>query len=307
VWFRAPATVQLQRAQLTLMLATLIPTVLMTALGIVLLAVGSQSLNLNLVAGVLLLAFCTTSLTGYILGSIFVYRGASLARVQNDFVNSVSHELRTPLTSIRMFIETLRDDRVQDPAERRRCLDLIFTEVERLDGLVGRVIDLSRYDRGRMVVPQPVDVRSLFDEVIRAYEAATLSDPNPLEVELPSETLRVRGDRAALSLAIGNLLMNAYKYTRPGPSHIKLWARGQSRRWLEIGVVDDGPGIPWHERKRVFEEFERGAEAINRRTPGSGLGLSIVKAVVVALGGTVDLKSRIGKGTEVRLRLRRLP
>ena len=100
--FRAPAIVHLQRAQMTLMLATLVPTVLMLALGIVMLAVGSGSVNL--VSGLLLLAFCTTSLTGYILGSIFVSRGASLAKVQNDFLSSVSHELRTPLTSIRLFI-----------------------------------------------------------------------------------------------------------------------------------------------------------------------------------------------------------
>ncbi len=288
------------------MLATLIPTILMTALGIVLLAVGSQSLNLNLVAGVLLLAFCTTSLTGYILGSIFVYRGASLARVQNDFVNSVSHELRTPLTSIRMFIETLRDGRVEEPEERRRCLDLIFTEVQRLEGLVGRIIDLSKYEAARRtLVFEPVPVQEIFDEVVKAFDAATLSDPNPVEVEVTPSDLKVRADRSSLSVAIGNLVMNAYKYSRPGPARIRMAARVASERWLEVVIQDDGPGIPRHERKRVFEEFERGAHAINKRTPGSGLGLAIVKAVVTSHGGQVDLRSRSGKGTEVRLRLRR--
>ena len=90
---------QLRRAQLILMLVVLVPTILMTMLGIVLLAVGSSSVTVF--AGVLVLTFCATAVTGYVLVSIFVGKGASLARVQNDFFSSVSHELRTPLTSIR--------------------------------------------------------------------------------------------------------------------------------------------------------------------------------------------------------------
>jgi len=306
VWFRSPATVQLRRAQLTLMLATLIPTILMSALGIVLLAVGSQSLNLNLVAGVLLLAFCTTSITGYILVSIFVSRGASLARVQNDFMTSVSHELRTPLTSIRMFIETLRDGRVQDPQEQQRCLRLIFEEVERLEGLVGRVTDLSRFEGGRRALQQTsVPVQDLFSDVTAAFETASLQAPTELRVEIEPADLHVRGDRSALGLAVSNLLTNAWKYSRPDDGPIGLQARALSPKWLEIVVEDRGPGIPRNERRRVFREFERGAAAINQRKPGSGLGLAIVRAVVQAHQGKVDLKSRVGQGTEVHLRLRR--
>ena len=118
--FRAPANIQLRRAQLILLLAAVVPTGLMSALGVILLAVGSGSRTVSVVSGVLVLAFCTSAITGYILGSIFLQRGAVLARVQNDFLSSVSHELRTPLTSMRMFVETVNDDRVTDPAERAR-------------------------------------------------------------------------------------------------------------------------------------------------------------------------------------------
>src|SRR5688500_20165879 len=100
-------------------------------------------------AGILVLAFCTSSLTGYILGSILVSRGASLAKVQNDFLSSVSHELLTPITSVRMFSETLRDERVTDPSERARCLEIIDREMARLDILVGKLIALSRLEAGR--------------------------------------------------------------------------------------------------------------------------------------------------------------
>jgi len=106
VILRSPTTIFLYRARLIFMLAALIPTVLMTAIGIILVATGGAK-SIGVVGGILVLAFCATALTGYVMGTIFVTRGASLAAVQNEFLSSVSHELRTPLTSIRMFIDTL--------------------------------------------------------------------------------------------------------------------------------------------------------------------------------------------------------
>jgi len=304
MWFRAPATIQLRRAQLTLMLATLIPTILMTALGIVLLVAGSGSVNLNLVAGVLLLAFCTTSLTGYILVSIFVSRGASLARVQNDFINSVSHELRTPLTSIRMFIETLKEDRIKSPSERQQVLDVLFREVRRLEGLVDRVIDLSRFETsGRTLLREPVSVADLVEDAIQAYEAASIQSPTPIEVDLDPD-LHVRGDRTALSLAVSNLLVNAWKYTPEKGRRIWLSGRRSHGRQVEIVVRDNGPGIPRRERQRVFDEFERGQGAIDDRKEGSGLGLAIVRAIIEAHRGKIELRTRPGRGAEFRIRLR---
>src|SRR6478752_3066130 len=112
------------------MLAILLPTVAMTAIGIVLLALGSSTATL--VSGLLVLTFCTSGITGYILVSIFVGRGASLARVQNDFVSSVSHELRTPVTSLRLLIESLKDGRLADD-DKRQVLSLLGRETDRLE------------------------------------------------------------------------------------------------------------------------------------------------------------------------------
>src|SRR5262245_13439795 len=102
-----PANIQLRRAQLILMLVVLVPTIMMTAVGIIMLALGESMPTL--ISGVLVLTLCTSGITGYVLTSIFVGKGASLARVQNDFVSAVSHELRTPVTSIRLLLESLRD------------------------------------------------------------------------------------------------------------------------------------------------------------------------------------------------------
>jgi len=101
------------------MVTAMIPTVLMTVIGIILLAIGGSK-SVAVIGGILVLSFCAMALTGYTIGSIFVTRGATLAALQNEFLALVSHELRTPLTSIRMFIDTLREERVSDPEERRR-------------------------------------------------------------------------------------------------------------------------------------------------------------------------------------------
>ncbi len=287
---------------MTLMLATLMPTVLMLAMGIAMLAVGSGSLNF--VSGLLLLAFCTTSLTGYILGSMFVRRGASLAKVQNDFISSVSHELRTPLTSIRMFIETLQDERLTDPEEKQRCMDLLLREVERLDGLVSRVIDLSRYETGR----HPFEMKNLAldqitEDALQAFRASTIADPTEVQVDLRAG-LRVIGDRPTLALALTNLLMNAYKYADGHNRQIWLSATTAEQK-VRLTVRDNGPGIPKDEQRMIFDEFERGQVAIDGRATGSGLGLAIVRAIVKAHNGTVDVESTPGHGAAFTLSLKR--
>src|SRR5690606_1067078 len=193
-----------------LMLAALVPTVFITALGILLLVIAGGTSAV--VIGVLVLAFCTSSLTGYILGSIFVSRGASVARFQNDFLSSVSHEIRTPLTSILLFIETLRDRRLEDPGEQRKCLDLLDREVKRLQGLVERLVNLSRIEAGRHAFERrPVKVRTIIDDALIAVEAANLSEAVRIDVDL-EEGLVVAGDREALAQAVANLLTNAWKY-----------------------------------------------------------------------------------------------
>ena len=304
VRFRAPANVQLRWAQLILMLATLVPTVLMTALAIALLAFGSDSVGL-LVTGILVLSFCATSITGYILGTIFVQRGASMARVQSDFLSSVSHELRTPLTSIRMFIETLRDDRLTDPEDKHQCLALLQREVHRLDGLVERLIELSRMETGKHNFERTlVRLDDVVHDALAAFDAGTLPSRIPIDVALHPE-LHVVGDRATLAQALLNLLNNAWKYTALNDKQIRMSVQPHGKRYVEITVADNGIGIPRGEHKLIFGRFERGKLAIERRTDGVGLGLAAVRAIVRAHQGRIEVRSRPGNGSEFRIRLRR--
>jgi two-component system phosphate regulon sensor histidine kinase PhoR len=294
----------LQRAQLVLILSVLLPTILMTALGIVLLAVGSQAVAI--VSGVLVLAFCASAITGYILGSIFMSRGASLARVQNDFLSSVSHELRTPITSLQMFLDTLRDDRVTDPAERRRCLDIMKRELSRLDALVSRLLELSRIEAGRRSFEFAlVELEGVVEDAMVALQAASLGNEPRVEVAL-EPGLTVRGDRTALAQALANLLINAWKYTPEHDKRIRVDVRALDRRRLELVVSDNGPGIPKQEHRAIFEKFERGSAARGGARPGSGLGLAVVKAIVDVHRGRIAVRSDTRQGSEFSIVLPRV-
>ena len=294
-----PANLQLRRAQLVLMLATLLPTVAMTGVGIVLLVLGERSVT-SLISGVLVLTFCTSGITGYILGSIFVGKGASLARVQNDFVSSVSHELRTPVTAIRLLIESLRDGRLE-ATEREQVLSLLARETDRLDVLVGRVLELSRLQSSYVFARERIAVPDLVDETIAAFDALTLSAPTPIARDL-APGLSVVGDRGTLVRALVNLLTNAWKYTGPD-KQIAVIARTNGR-FIELVVRDNGVGIERGEQRAIFEQFSRGRAADASGAPGVGLGLSFVRAIVKGHRGKLDFTSEPGC-TEFRIRLKR--
>ncbi len=283
-----------------MMLAVLVPTILMTGIGIVYLAVGSSSRG-DILAGVLVLTLCTSAITGYILTSVFVGKGASLARVQNDFLSSVSHELRTPLTAIALFMDSLKDGRLTE-AEQKQVLELLSAEVTRMDGLVVRLLELSRMEAGRHpFAREPVPVSEIVTDAIAAFDASTLERPTKVAVDL-EQGLVVNGDRATLVRAVANLLVNAWKYTGED-KRIEVTARRAGRK-VEIAVSDNGPGISRSEKHDIFDEFSRGQDAMDRGLPGVGLGLAFVRTIARAHRGKVLVNGRAGGGSVFKLRLK---
>jgi len=293
-----PANMQLRRAQLVLMLAVLVPTVMMTAIGIILLAMDRSVTTA--VLGILVLALCGSGITGFILVTIFVGKGASLVRLQNDFVSSVSHELRTPVTSLRLLIESLRTGRL-DAAEQEQVLSLLGRETDRLEVLVDRVLELSRLQSSHVYLRERIDVASLVEESIAAFDALTLTRPTKVGVSV-EPGLTVVGDRATLVRAIANLLTNAWKYTGED-KQIAVAAHTAGRR-IEITVTDNGAGIERRDQGAIFEQFNRGRAASQSGIPGVGLGLSFVRAIVRGHKGKIDFTSRPGE-TVFRIRLKR--
>jgi signal transduction histidine kinase len=294
-----PANIELRRAQLILMLVVLVPTILTTLIAILLLVLGGAY---PVIAAILVLTLCTTGITGYILGSVFIGKGASLARLQNDFLSSVSHELRTPLTSMRLFMESLRDGRLA-PEQQSQVVTLLGGEIDRLEQLVGRVLELSRMETGRHpFAREPVDVAQVVTEAVASFDAATLSRPTEVHVSVEPE-LNLTGDRATLVRAIVNLLVNAWKYT-DDDKRIELVARGAGR-YLDIIVSDNGIGIDAKDQRDIFDEFHRARPAVDRGTPGLGLGLAFVRVIARAHKGKILVASHPGAGAQFTLRLRR--
>jgi len=275
----------------------------MTAIGIVFLAEGGSK-SMALVGGILVLCFCGVALAGYTIGTIFVTRGAALAAMQNEFLSLVSHEIRTPLTSIRMFIDTLREDRVQDAEEKQRCLTVINQELKRLDGLVGKIIELSKIEHRHAEFDRRlIAVADIVADALASFEAVKVGSEVDIRVDL-EPNLSVFGDRAALAQAVGNLLGNAWKYTPSEGKQIDIVAASDAKH-VTITVGDNGLGISPSEVSTIFEKFRRGSDAERRGSQGSGLGLAIVRAVVEAHRGKVDVKSDIGRGARFRIVLPR--
>jgi signal transduction histidine kinase len=231
-------------------------------------------------------------------------RARTLARQQLEFVAGVTHELHTPLAAIRSAGQNLADGIVSEPAQTRRYGELIQKEGGRLSALVTQVLDFAGIESGsRAYAAEPVSVARLVDEVVGDLGLVLEQTGMTIETDIPGDLPDVRGDADALRRALENIVTNATKFARQG-GWIGIRALASpDRRTVTLGVDDRGPGIPKAERERVLEPFYRGHGARESQTPGSGLGLSLVRHVVEAHGGRVRVSGRAEGGTTVALEL----
>ena len=206
-----------------------------------------------------------------------------------QFVADASHELRSPLATIAGYTELARR-RPDDRATVRTALDKVEEESVRMTSLVEDLLLLARLDAGRPLDRQPVDLSRLLIEAVS--DARVLSPDHRWRLDLPDDAVEVTGDDRRLHQVVTNLLTNARKYTPPGTT-VTVSARPGG-----FAVHDDGPGFPPDLAATAFERFARG-DASRTRGPdrGAGLGLSLVRAIVTAHGGTVMLRSRPGDTT----------
>ena len=226
-----------------------------------------------------------------------VKRDLEVARLKNDFVATVSHEFRSPLTAIRQLSELLERGRAPTEEKRREYYGLISRESARLSRLVENLLDFSRIEEGRK--------RYHFERLETAdwlRELLSETQPANVTVSIPPALPAVLGDRVALASAVENLLDNAVKYSPPGAPVI--CEAGTDGRVVTISVLDRGYGIAPEDCAHVFERFYRGGGEISRQVKGAGVGLSLVRQIVEAHGGTVDFDSRMGEGSVFRIRLK---
>ena len=237
----------------------------------------------------------TTSLNA-MLGQIeesFAVRVASENKLRR-FVADASHELRTPLTAIRGFAELHRQGAIVGEDKTKELINRIEKESIRMSTLVEDLLLLARLDQSREIASDPVDLNTLINEVAISARAAGVD--HPIDLNLPMDEIFVLGDSQRIHQVLANLLANARTHT-PSGTQITITAEQLINETI-ISVADNGPGLSQSDQEKIFERFYRADPArVRSAGEGSGLGLSIVDAVMSAHGGYVSVKSELGIGS----------
>jgi signal transduction histidine kinase len=222
-------------------------------------------------------------------------------RLKDEFFALVSHELRTPLTSIIGYLELVLDDEEELSDDARRFLEVVERNAKRLLRLVGDMLFVAQVEAGRLSLESAeVNLGMIAAESVEAARPAAERAGVTLSLDATPVKPMV-GDRDRFGQMIDNLVSNALKFTPDeGRVDVRLSDAGDH---AVVEVSDTGMGIPDEEQQRLFERFFRASSATSRAVPGAGLGLTIVKTIVEAHGGTVGLTSREGEGTTVRVQL----
>ena len=227
----------------------------------------------------------------------FAARTASENRLRR-FVADASHELRTPLTAIRGFAELHRQGAVHGEQATKELIARIEKESLRMGSLVEDLLLLARLDQAREMSKDPVNICVVVKE---AVESARAAGPNhPIAVNTPDEDIYILGDANRIHQVIANLLANARAHTVEGtPITVTL---AHSDTGTTVSVSDTGPGLSQADQERIFERFYRADPSrVRTNVDGSGLGLSIVDAVMHAHGGRVGVTSTLGEGATFTL------
>lgn len=223
-------------------------------------------------------------------------------QARRELLANIAHDLATPLTAIQGFSEALADDLLPDPVARQETAQRIAREVQRLRRMVAELQQMSSLESGRVQLDlAPLEIHTLVDETLTVLEPECTQKRITLHNEIPSWMPLVRADSDRITQVLLNLLDNARRHTPEG-GEICVGAQPQQRE-LRVWVKDTGEGIDPADLPHIFERFYRADRSRANTTGGSGLGLSIVKAIITAHGGKVWAQSQPGEGTCVAFTL----
>ncbi len=233
------------------------------------------------------------------LGTVSIFRDITheveVDRLKSEFVATVSHELRTPMTSIRGYVDVLLMGAAGALTENQtHFLDIIRSNTERLNILVTDLLDISRLESGRiMLSPQAIVLKDVAEDVIANIRKHSQDDQKPMafSLEIESDLPSVYADSDRLRQIVNNLVENAYHYTpENGEVVVSIYAVNGNDE-VQIDVQDNGVGIAVVDQAQVFERFYRGEDPLVLATPGTGLGLPIVKQLVEMHKGRIWVES----------------
>jgi signal transduction histidine kinase/CHASE2 domain-containing sensor protein len=232
-----------------------------------------------------------------------ITRQHELQQTKNDVISLVSHEMRTPLTAIQGMTELLANYEV--PADRRKEMTLaINDEVKRLTRMISEYLDITRLESGATAMRlSAVRVEQLLDRILILLEPVAAARKIRLVRSIPSDLPPILADPDLLSRAVENLVSNAIKYS-PNDTEVNISA-DSGEDFLAIEVSDHGYGIPAADLERIFEKFYRVPRVQDAGTPGTGLGLSLVREIAEMHRGSVAVKSEVDQGSTFTLRLPR--
>ena len=228
----------------------------------------------------------------------------SAEKMRVDFVANASHELRTPLSTVLGYAETLAEEDDLRAEMRSNFGRTIRDEARRMLRIIEDLMSLSRIEADRFIAPnESVSVHDVLTTAIANAGNMPAGRQCSFELDLPEDMPPLRGDRAQLVQVFDNLLANAVRYGCDGTSSRIDIAAVQRGPWVTVTVKDHGPGISREHLPRVTERFYRADAARSRESGGTGLGLAIVKHIVERHRGSLEIKSTVGVGTSVSVRL----
>lgn len=227
-----------------------------------------------------------------------------LSDMKNEFISNMTHELKTPISTVNVAIEALQHfDALSNPQRMKEYLDISRQEVNRLSLLVDKVLRVSQFEQGALLIkPDATNIRNLFEEVLQAMKLQFEKYNATVHFTTEGHDFVVRVDRLHLSSVLYNLLDNALKYSLVNPEiNVRLWKL--SGQEVAFSVQDAGPGIPRAFQSRIFEKFFRIPHGDVHNVKGHGLGLSYVARVIDLHGGKIQLESAEGRGTRFEIHL----
>jgi signal transduction histidine kinase len=241
-----------------------------------------------------------------VFGLVLTLRSVSheleLARLKSDFVSTVSHEFKSPLTSIRQLAEMLQSGRVPSEERRQKYYDVLLEQSERLALLTDNILSLAKIESGRAALAfETTDIPALLAGVVTSIQERVRHEGFDIGLDIEGTLPLLSVDRTAFSQAITNLIDNAIKYS--GESRKVSVRAAVEGKAAAIAVRDCGIGIRKEDLQRLFERFYRAGDELTRAVKGSGLGLTLVKEIVEAHRGTIEVESEPGRGSVFTIRL----
>jgi signal transduction histidine kinase len=247
-----------------------------------------------LIAGILIFGLILTVRT--------VSRELELARMKSDFVSTISHEFKSPLTSIRQLAEMLQSGRVPSEERRQKYYDVLLEQSERLSLLTENVLNFAKMEEGRKeFIFEETDIKSLLEDLVSSIQERVRHAGFDIRLDVENSLPSIKADRDAIMQAVNNLIDNAIKYSgKMKRIEVKAYKEDQ---YLAVTVKDFGIGIQKEDRDKIFDRFYRGGDELTRTVKGSGLGLTLVKKIVEAHHGSVQIKSEPEQGSTFSIRL----